>query len=122
MSKRKSIRQGRVNDVLQREIAKFVQLKFSMATFGMITICEVDVASDFAHAKVFFSVFPQDKLKAATIALEDSAGLIRKQLSQAISLRTVPKINFVYDTTLKTGNYMDGLIESTRPQDLSAED
>ena len=121
MNKTRSIRQGRVNDVIQREIAKYVQANFAMSDFGMITICEVDVSADFAHAKVFFTVMPKDKLDECTHALQESAGAVRKQLSQTMTMRTVPKLKFIYDDTVSKGNYLHDLIDSTRPENLEEE-
>lgn len=81
---------------------------------GLITVTAVDVSADLAHAKVFVTVMDdRADVQATVAALNHCAPFLRSRLSQLMTLRTVPMLKFVFDTSIDRGMRLTRLIEST---------
>ena len=48
-------RQRRVGEQIQRELSEIIRLELKDPGVGMVTLTDVEVSPDFAHAKVFFT-------------------------------------------------------------------
>ncbi len=79
---------------------------------GMITIIDVEVSRDLAHARVYFTTLGDDEaIQASQIGLESASGFLRRELGRRMKIRTVPELHFVYDTTQQKADRVDVLIE-----------
>lgn len=114
-------RSDRVAEQIQRELADLLQFEVKDPRVGMVTITEVVVTGDMAHAKVYYSA------KAGTpelqTGLEKTAGFLRGQLAKRMLLRTVPQLHFIYDASIDNGMRLSRLIDEalvnkdpTKPQ------
>lgn len=102
-------RSTRVAEQMRRELADLLQFEVKDPRIGLVTITEVEVAGDLAHAKVFYVA---DHYSDATQkGLEKSAGFLRTQLARRMMLRTIPQLHFVYDSSIDNGMKMDELID-----------
>ncbi|HSX20519.1 MAG TPA: 30S ribosome-binding factor RbfA [Gammaproteobacteria bacterium] len=110
-----SSRKGRLGDLLQREIATLVRDECKDPRLGMITISGVEVTDDLSFARVYVTVLEDEKRDASIEALNHAAGFFRTQLSKHLTLRVVPKIRFIYDSSLVNGSRMDMLLNSVKP-------
>ena len=118
-------RATRVAEQMQRELADLLMFEAKDPRIGMVTITAVEVTSDMAHAKIFYSA-PQAKSSNANHAktlqsiqngLENSAGFLRTQVAKRMLLRTVPQLHFVYDESIDIGMKMAQLIDAARATD-----
>lgn len=114
---RRSSRSGRLADLLQRELSKLIRDECTDPRLGMVTISGVAVTDDLSFARVYVTVLEDEKQKSSIEALNHAAGFFRTQLSKHLSLRIVPKISFIYDTSLVNGCRIDQLLNSVKPQD-----
>jgi len=116
-------RSDRVAEQIQRELADLLQFEVKDPRVGMVTITEVEVSGDLAHAKIFYSAPVNDSSQATAElqkGLEKTAGFLRSQLGKRMSVRTVPQLHFVYDTSIDHGMKISRLIdEALGPQDKS---
>ncbi|NBB84553.1 MAG: 30S ribosome-binding factor RbfA [Alphaproteobacteria bacterium] len=80
---------------------------------GEITLHEVRVSRDLAHAKVFFTCFPEDEGGAEQQQLLNGAlaGYLRHALARSERLRTVPQLHFVHDESVRRGERLAALID-----------
>ena len=78
----------------------------------MFSISGVKVTSDLEEAYVYVSVFSTNKaLQERTFqAIKDSSFDVRKLLAKEMRIRTVPKINFILDTSMEYGEKIDRII------------
>lgn len=107
-------RSDRVAEQIQRELADLLQFEIKDPRVSMVTITEVEVSGDMAHAKIFYSAPVQDNADAASSlqkGLEKSAGFLRSQLGKRMMIRTVPQLHFVYDTSIDQGMKISRLID-----------
>ncbi|MEX0899817.1 MAG: 30S ribosome-binding factor RbfA [Gammaproteobacteria bacterium] len=111
-------RSRRVGDQIQRELAELVRDEMKDPRVSLVTITEVDVARDLAHAKVFFASLAQDAdPKVIAKVLNGAAGFLRRELAQRMKTRTVPELKFEYDRVPEHGAHMDALINQARAAD-----
>ena len=84
----------------------------------MVTVTQVEVSADMAHAKVYFTALTgREQRDAAVAALSRTAGFLRSQLSQRLKLFTVPQLHFVYDDSIESGMRLSQLIDEAVADD-----
>ncbi|MFZ5723838.1 MAG: 30S ribosome-binding factor RbfA [Pseudomonadota bacterium] len=113
-----SSRPQRVGDQIQKELARLLQFEVKDPRLGMVTITGVEVAKDFAHADVWYSVLKGDQAKSQK-ALESASGFLRTQIGRAIKLRVTPQLRFRFDEAPSRGVEMSALIDKARNEDRS---
>lgn len=79
----------------------------------MFSITDCRVNNDLSEAVVYVSVFSADKIKSEKTfaAIKDSAREVRTIISSQMHIRTVPKFNFVLDTSYEYGARIDSIID-----------
>lgn len=102
-------RNQRVAEQIRRELADLLQFEVKDPRVGQVTVTEVEVSGDLAHAKIFFST--QGDAGAALVGLQKSAGFLRTQLSKRMLLRSVPQLHFNYDNSIDHGIHVSSLID-----------
>ena len=105
-------RRDRVSEQIRRELAELVRTELKDPRIGMISITEVTVTADYAHAKVYFSTLAGSENVASVLkGLETAAGFLRRELCKRISIHTTPQLHFVFDQSLERGADMSKLIQ-----------
>ena len=103
-----------------------IQMEIKDPKVGFISVSDVEVSRDLAHAKVFVTVFNADEAKDSIAALKRAAGYLRRRLGQELRMRSVPELHFRHDSSVETGQRMDSLIAramaSHTPSDGEAEE
>lgn len=111
-------RSHRVAEQMRRELADLLQFEVKDPRIGMVTITEVEVTGDMAHAKIFYSAAKASD--AVQKGLEKSSGFLRTQLAKRMLLRTVPQLHFVYDASIDNGMKMTQLINEAIASDSNS--
>lgn len=102
----------RIADQIQRELSEIIRLELKDPRIDLVTITDVEVTQDNAHAKVFFTALGETaQQEAATRALDHAAGFLRSNLAKRIKLRTVPQLHFHYDVSVERGMRLSKLID-----------
>ena len=112
----------RVADQVQRDLAEIIAYELKDPRVGMITITEVQVTPDYAHAKVYFTTLvDNDEAVENTLSgLHKAAGFIRGQLGRRLTIHTIPELHFVHDRSTMRGIELSKLIDeanATRARD-----
>ena len=112
----------RVADQIQRDLAEIIAHELKDPRVGMITLTEVQVTPDYAHAKVFFTTLIDDPVSVEnTLAgLRAAARFIRGQLGRRLTIHTTPELHFIHDTSTARGMELSKLIDeanATRAKD-----
>ncbi|GGG37106.1 30S ribosome-binding factor RbfA [Bizionia arctica] len=113
-----SQRQKKIGSVLQRDLVEVLQ---GAATQGgmrgiLISVSKVKVTVDLSVAKVYLSIFPNDKGKELIEGIRSNAPLIKHELSQRTKhqLRRMPALQFFIDDSLE---YIDKIDKSLKGED-----
>ena len=113
-------RPERVADFLRRELASLIQLKLRDPRLGMISITDVEVSKDVAHARVFVTVLGKEDKTAAQdsmVILNKASGFLRNEIAKIATMRNVPSLSFKFDESLQRGLYMSALIDKALDAD-----
>ena len=114
--KQASKRTQRVAELIQRKLADLLHRECKDPRLpSWVTIAAVDVSADFSYAKVYFTCLtsePQDVL----LILNSMASFLRAQLAKTLTMRTVPQLQFQYDSSLDYGRKMSDLINQVNPK------
>lgn len=106
-------REQRVNEEIKRELTAVVRQLKDPRISGMVSILKTNVTKDLKFCKVYISVFGDEQNKKDVLkGLNSAKGFIRKEISQALSLRITPEFTFEIDNSLEEGNKILKMIES----------
>lgn len=118
-----SQRQKKIGSVLQRDLVNVLQ---NAATQGglqgiLISVSKVKVTVDLSVAKVYLSIFPNDKAKELLAGIKSNTSLIRHELAQRTKhqLRRMPNLEFFIDDSLE---YIDQIEKSLKGQENPIKD
>ncbi|GAB3447197.1 30S ribosome-binding factor RbfA [Massilia solisilvae] len=113
----------RVADQIQRDLSEIISFELKDPRVGMVTLTEVQVTPDYAHAKVYFTLLKDspEAVRATLDGLTKAAGFLRNQLGKRLHIHTLPQLHFIHDTSTMRGMAMSALIDqamaTTRPQE-----
>lgn len=103
----------RVADQIQRDLSEIIAFELKDPRVGMVTLTEVQVTPDYAHAKVFFTMLSDDPvaIQNTVDGLSKAAGFMRGQLGRRLSIHTLPALHFFHDNSTARGMEMSKLID-----------
>ena len=105
-------RKDRVSEQIRRELAELIRTELKDPRVGMISITDVEVTADYAHAKVFFSTLAGSEHVAGVLTgLQKASGFLRRELGKRISIHMTPQLHFVFDQSLERGADLSKLIQ-----------
>lgn len=68
------------------------------------------VSSDFSFAKVYFTALNADPEQVLQV-LNSASSFLRTQLGKVLTIRIIPQLQFIYDSSLSYGRHMQDLID-----------
>lgn len=114
-------RTDRVAQQVHKEVASILQneYKHRVGNLPLITVSDVDVSRDLAHAKIFITIYNTDDVdeKAQIKQLEEYNGFIRSLLAKRLRMRSVPHLHFFQDTSITEGMRISNLVSQTVAKD-----
>ena len=106
-----SRRPDRIAGLMQRKLAQLIQQEIHDPRLPKwMTILDVKISKDLAHARVYFTVLSDEPDEVAAV-LNASASFLRTALAKTLTLRRVPKLSFIYDTSVEYGKQLSRLID-----------
>jgi ribosome-binding factor A len=97
-------RQKKIGAVLQKDLVDILQGEVRKNNISnlVISVSKVIVTTDLSIAKVYLSVFPQEKAPELLQAIKSNTPLIKHDLAQRVKLqlRKVPNLSFQIDDSL----------------------
>ncbi|MCG5643977.1 MAG: 30S ribosome-binding factor RbfA [Flavobacteriaceae bacterium] len=116
-------RQKKIAGVIQKDMADVLQ---RAATDGglkglLISVSKVSVTTDLSIAKIYLSIFPEDRGKEMLEGIQSNQSLIRHELAQRTrnQLRRMPQLLFYIDDSLA---YIDGIEKSLKGENNPIKD
>ncbi len=119
-------RSERVAEQIRRDLAELIRTELKDPRVGMISLTEVALTPDYAHAKIYFTTLNSEHLDEIQRGLKRAGGFLRRELGRRIHIHTLPELHFVYDASLEHGMNMSQLIDqavavSAEPDEESPE-
>ncbi|WP_394330730.1 30S ribosome-binding factor RbfA [Lacinutrix jangbogonensis] len=120
---RRKSKTKKIGSVLQRDLVDILQ---TAATQGgmrgvIISVSKVSVTVDLSVAKVYLSIFPNDKAKELVEGIKSNQPFIRHELAQRTrnQLRRMPQLYFFVDDSLE---HIDKIEQSLKGTDNPLKD
>ena len=111
-------RSQRVAEQVRRELAELIRLEVKDPRVGFITLTDVEITPDYAHAKVFFtSMRGEEGLDEILVGLRRASGFLRRELGKRVRIHTLPELHFHYDSSVERGSRMSQLIDEVVRED-----
>lgn len=103
----------RVADQIQKDLSELIAYELKDPRVGMITLTEVQLTPDYAHAKVYFTLLKDSKeeVKSTLEGLNKASGYLHNMLGKRLHIHTLPRLHFVHDTSTSRGLQMSALID-----------
>jgi ribosome-binding factor A len=103
----------RVADQIQKDLSELIAYELKDPRIGMITLAEVQLTADYAHAKIYFTLLKDspDEVKQTLKGLQAAAGYLRNLLGKRLHIHTLPQLHFLHDTSARRGIEMSALID-----------
>jgi ribosome-binding factor A len=79
-----------------------------------VTITDIKVSPDLKHATLYVMPLGGENQEETIAFLKASAGYFRKELSQKLQLRVVPKLSFQIDLTFEASQKLEDLFKKIR--------
>lgn len=113
---KESNRQKKFGKLLQKELSEVFQREVHLEGAPMLTVTVVRATPDLRMARIFISVFPDDKGAAAVAEVTAMVREVRHMLAQRIKtqVRYMPELQFFLDDTMQEVEKMEDLLGSLR--------
>lgn len=112
-------RSDRVAEQIRRELAELIRLELKDPRVRLVTLTDVEVTPDYAHAKVFYTsltgVEHQEEIAAG---LRRASSFLRRELGKRIKIHHLPDLHFVYDVSVERGTQLSQLIDQAVSQSV----
>ena len=103
-------RTDRVSAQMRRDLGTLVHDAVRELGLPSVSVSDIEVTRDLAHAKVFVTALQSEKSAEAVKGLNAHAREIRFRLAHAMKLRHVPELHFIYDDSVDRGERIDALL------------
>jgi ribosome-binding factor A len=118
-----SVRLQRVRELLKREIGEAIRREIPVTEAGLVTVNDVDVASDLHTAHVFISILGNPGQQKRGIALLEEHRLrIQSQVAHSVILKYTPKLRFIMDDSVIRGNRVMQIFDELEKADKPVEE
>jgi ribosome-binding factor A len=103
-------RTDRVSAQLRRELGQLVHEAVREHGLPSVSVSDVEVSRDLAHAKVFVTALQSERSTEAVAALKELAREFRFRLGKMLRMRAIPELHFHYDDSVDRGERIDNLL------------
>lgn len=106
-------RTRRVEEQLRRDLAELIRHEIKEPDLGIISITEIKVSRDLAHAQIYTTILQDDAdtIEYSMQTLRNYAGKLRSILGKRMRIRRVPELIFIYDNLIQRGTALNQVIE-----------
>ena len=102
----------RVGDHILKEIAILLLHRVRDPRVQGATITGIRLSDDIKQARVFYSVMGEEnRIRTVQAGLDSAKGFIKKEIGMRLSLRYVPEITFVHDSSLESASHMEKVFQ-----------
>jgi ribosome-binding factor A len=114
---KESNRQKKFGKMIQKELSEVLAREFRMDGSPMLSVTVVRGTPDLKIARIYVSVFPDDKAQMALGELTTRNREVRQLLAVRMrhQLRYIPELQFYLDDTLNEVDQLEKLFQQIKP-------
>ena len=106
-----SIKIERIESSMVKEISYLLANEIKDPDIHFVTVTAAKVTNDLSFAKIYVTVFDEEKKKSTLDALNNASGFLRSKLCERIDIRHMPELEFVYDESIAYSKKIENIIE-----------
>jgi ribosome-binding factor A len=107
----RSHRLKRTDDLIRRIVSEAILTKLQDPRIGLVTVTGVEVSREYDTAKVWVSVYGDEKARADSLAgLRSAAAFLQSEISREVRMRRIPRLRFLYDDSIERGMRIDATL------------
>lgn len=97
-------RHQKLATLLKKEIADLLRKRVNDRRIGFVTLTEIEISKDFAHAWIYYSSLGSEKEKEdSKKGLQSATAFLHSELCKILPHQNIPKLHFKYDDSLEKG-------------------
>ncbi|MCK9209634.1 MAG: 30S ribosome-binding factor RbfA [Ignavibacteriaceae bacterium] len=112
-----SFRLEKISKLIKEEISLIFLHKIQDSSIGLVTVTKVDVSPDLKNAKIYLSIFPNDKRDSSLTIVKEMHGFFRTELAARMTTRYVPELRFFLDDSADYVEHIDTLLKKIHEND-----
>lgn len=101
---------SQIKEIVGEEVAELSDPRIN----GLVTITEVRVSPDLAHATVFYSVLDGEDEEAAAEGLRSAAGRIQSAVGSQTRLKRTPRLRFEQDPVVEQATHFEAVLREVK--------
>lgn len=101
---------NKINSLLKHEISKILLHDFAFSPEILVTLTRVIASSNLIEAKVYISVYPEEKSDGIINALQKSVYDVQYKINRILRQRPIPKIKFLKETEISKSARIEELL------------
>ncbi len=116
-------RVDRINGVLRQEISQLLSRQIKDPRLNaVVTITQVETASDLRTARVFLSVLGDQETKQKALeGIQSAATFLRRELRGRLTLKYTPFLTYLLDDSLENADHLLDLMDRIQKESPSEE-
>ena len=108
-------RAERLGDLIKEEVSKIVLQELKDPRIGFITITRVKLSEDLRRARIYWSVYGDERAKEeSSRGLQSAKGYIRRELGKRVRVKYLPEIDFSFDDSFEYGERIEGILRKIK--------
>lgn len=108
-------RAGRAHSLIQKLAAEFIEREIDRAGV-LVTATRIEITPGFKEAKIFISVWPEDKEKKIMKSLENSKKEFYKYMKDHFKIKYMPVYEFKIDEGEKARLKVEEILRNSKPR------
>lgn len=117
------IRQQRTAEQIRTILSELFLRELRDPRVHGLTITEVKIDRELQSADIYVSALGDDAREEEVMAgLKSASGFLRRELGQALHLRTVPMLHFHWDPSLSQAEHIHQLLDNLSEMDAGSEE
>lgn len=118
-----TIKQDRLQDRVREILSGLLLLEVTDPALKNVTVTDVRLDREIEHATVYVNALGEEGRQAEVMAgLKRANGFLRRETGKRLSIRRVPELRFIWDTTLSRGAAIDDTIMRALAEDKARAD
>ncbi len=105
---------------MRRELSQILAFDIKDPGLGFVTVTSIEVSKDLRHAKAFISCMgTESQKKKCLYSLIKAKGYIQKELGQRLSMKFIPDVKFILDSSLDHLMHIDAVLKKIKEDDAA---
>jgi ribosome-binding factor A len=110
-------RADRVSGLIQETLSDLLNKSIHDPRLQMATITRVKMSADLKLARIYFTIYGDDKKSEDSAkGFESARGFIKRILAPKLGLRYMPDLKFFYDDSFDYGSHINKLLEKIKTE------